>query len=244
MNGAQAHLDPLPSARPACPLRRMRTHRAGNGAHVGRRPMVELAWASSSSSSCGRHRPAVNPMDPWANNYRVGRGVSRVSSGPSVAASARHHLLRPGCVQPAYPRHAADVCWLCLTAILIGFIGTNIGLISGYFGGVVDEVLMRITDFFYAIPFLPFMMVVVALIDRSLPVDHRLDGLHILAHRRARHPRAGFDTQDAALCARRAGERGRPPTHHVCAYPAERAAARLPLSHLRRGVGESSPNPV
>ena len=57
-----------------------------------------------------------------------------------------------------------------VTAILIGFIGTNVGLISGYFGGVVDEVLMRITDFFYAIPFLPFMMVMVALIDRSLPV--------------------------------------------------------------------------
>ena len=57
-----------------------------------------------------------------------------------------------------------------VSAILIGFIGTNIGLISGYFGGVVDEVLMRITDFFYAIPFLPFMMIVVALIDRSLPV--------------------------------------------------------------------------
>src|SRR5262249_37525025 len=55
-------------------------------------------------------------------------------------------------------------------ALLIGAIGTNVGLVSGYFGGITDDILMRITDFFYAIPFLPFMMVVVALIDRSLGV--------------------------------------------------------------------------
>src|SRR5690606_3819855 len=35
---------------------------------------------------------------------------------------------------------------------------------AGYFGGWVDDVLMRITDLIYAIPFLPFMIVVVALL--------------------------------------------------------------------------------
>ena len=92
-----------------------------------------------------------------------------------------------------------------ITAILIGFIGTNVGLVSGYFGGIVDDVMMRITDFFYAIPFLPFMMVVVALIDRSLPVIIASMALHLLAHRRARRARAGAHPQDRGpMCWRRA----------------------------------------
>ncbi|MFQ5914475.1 MAG: ABC transporter permease [Nitrospinota bacterium] len=57
-----------------------------------------------------------------------------------------------------------------ITALLIGIIGTNIGLISGYFGGYIDDALMRITDVAYAIPFLPFMIVVVTLLFPRLDV--------------------------------------------------------------------------
>ncbi len=37
-------------------------------------------------------------------------------------------------------------------AVVSGIIGVVLGLISGYFGGVVDHVLMRITDIFLAFP--------------------------------------------------------------------------------------------
>ena len=37
-------------------------------------------------------------------------------------------------------------------------IGVTVGCISGYFGGAVDIVLMRITEIFSSIPFLPFAM--------------------------------------------------------------------------------------
>jgi peptide/nickel transport system permease protein len=40
-------------------------------------------------------------------------------------------------------------------------IGTFIGLVSGYVGGRVESVLMRFTDFIYALPFLPFAIVLV-----------------------------------------------------------------------------------
>lgn len=40
-------------------------------------------------------------------------------------------------------------------------IGTTIGLISGYVGGAVENVLMRFTDFVYSLPFLPFAIVLV-----------------------------------------------------------------------------------
>jgi peptide/nickel transport system permease protein len=54
-----------------------------------------------------------------------------------------------------------------ISAICVTVIGTNIGLIAGYFGRWTDEILMRITDIAYGIPFLPFGIVLVALLGAS-----------------------------------------------------------------------------
>lgn len=50
-----------------------------------------------------------------------------------------------------------------IAALFLSFIGTNIGLWAGYFGGRVDSLLMRITDIAFGIPFLPFAIVLIAL---------------------------------------------------------------------------------
>ncbi len=55
-----------------------------------------------------------------------------------------------------------------LAAFMAVFIGANIGLISAYYGGWVDDILMRITDIVYGIPFLPFAIVLVAILGSSL----------------------------------------------------------------------------
>ncbi|MDB5841126.1 MAG: transporter permease [Herminiimonas sp.] len=70
----------------------------------------------------------------------------------------------------------SQMVWGTRVILLAGFlsavgsviIGTLIGLFSGYFGGRVDEVLMRITDVAFGIPFLPFAMVVISIARPSL----------------------------------------------------------------------------
>jgi peptide/nickel transport system permease protein len=55
-----------------------------------------------------------------------------------------------------------------LGALLSTGIGLIVGLVSGYFGGIVDQVMMRATDTFLVIPELPLLLVLVAVIGPSL----------------------------------------------------------------------------
>ncbi|WP_337100327.1 oligopeptide ABC transporter permease [Paenibacillus sp. YIM B09110] len=54
-------------------------------------------------------------------------------------------------------------------AILISaVIGTVLGLISGYFGGWIDNVIMRLTDIFMAFPYIMLILVVASIIGPGL----------------------------------------------------------------------------
>jgi peptide/nickel transport system permease protein len=53
-------------------------------------------------------------------------------------------------------------------ALVAMFIGGAIGILSGYFSGRTDSILMRMTDYFLAIPDVPLMIVVAAVWGRSL----------------------------------------------------------------------------
>ena len=53
-------------------------------------------------------------------------------------------------------------------AVAVASIGTAVGLVAGYFGGVVDQVLMRVSDMLLGLPFLPFVIVLAALLGPSL----------------------------------------------------------------------------
>ncbi len=52
--------------------------------------------------------------------------------------------------------------------IIAGLVGVSLGAISGYFGGIVDEILMRITDVMWAIPTLVLAMAIVVAFGRGL----------------------------------------------------------------------------
>lgn len=55
-----------------------------------------------------------------------------------------------------------------LASFMSVVIGTNVGLISGYMGGWVDDVVMRVTDIVYGLPFLPFIIVLVVILGPDL----------------------------------------------------------------------------
>ena len=62
------------------------------------------------------------------------------------------------------------------TSLMIGFVvaliavvvGTLVGIVSGYVGRWVDELLMRIVDVLISIPFLPILIVFVAVLGKSI----------------------------------------------------------------------------
>ena len=54
-----------------------------------------------------------------------------------------------------------------LATICSGIVGTILGLISGYFGGIVDHVIMRIADAFYAIPGILLALVTLMVVQSS-----------------------------------------------------------------------------
>ncbi|MFI0843034.1 ABC transporter permease [Mesorhizobium sp. IMUNJ 23232] len=53
-------------------------------------------------------------------------------------------------------------------AFMVALIGSIVGLVSGYFGGWVDAVLMRLADIAFGIPFLPFVIVLAAFLEPSI----------------------------------------------------------------------------
>ena len=62
-----------------------------------------------------------------------------------------------------------------VAVIISSVIGIIIGCISGYFGGKVDILLMRVAEIFNAIPFLPFAMILSAVMGRmTLSEDMRI----------------------------------------------------------------------
>ncbi len=103
----------------------------------------------------------------------VGPYQSKLNLGPQDQPPSAQHLLGTDDI-------GQDVLNVLVygsrISLIVGFVasfvamvlGTALGLISGYYGKITDQVLSRITDFFLVIPWLPFVLVIVAILQPSL----------------------------------------------------------------------------
>lgn len=109
----------------------------------------------------------IAPYDPMKIQYDSDGGVKRLQP-PS-----KEHLLgttwmgRDVFSQLIVGSRIAVLVGV-ISAVCVVFIGTNIGLIAGYFGGTLDNVMMRIVDIVYGIPFLPFALILVAILGPGI----------------------------------------------------------------------------
>jgi peptide/nickel transport system permease protein len=105
---------------------------------------------------------------------------------PTAGLNAVDSLLNPTWARPGrdFPLGtdnlgrsvAAQFVWGSRVSLLVGVaatlltiaIGSIVGIAAGFFGGRIDAVLMRLTDWFLVIPFLPLAIVLASVLDRSL----------------------------------------------------------------------------
>jgi peptide/nickel transport system permease protein len=107
-------------------------------------------------------------LAPWLAPYDVHKQVGPVFGHPSLS----HPLgLDDGGIDMV-----TLLMWGARISLVVGFaatvvsmaIGGAVGVAAGYFGGKVDAVLMRITDYFLVIPDVPLMIIVAAIWGPSL----------------------------------------------------------------------------
>ncbi len=77
------------------------------------------------------------------------------------------HLRRSVWAQFVWGSRVSLFVGLAATILTI-FIGSVIGILSGFIGGKVDAALMRITEWFLVIPFLPLAIVLASVLGRSV----------------------------------------------------------------------------
>lgn len=110
--------------------------------------------------------PLISPHDPW-ETLRDAQGSIASMRAPSAEFPLGTTFLARDVL--------SQMIWATRTTVYIGLvsglisilIGANVGLIAGYYGGRIDEALMRLTDIVYGMPFLPFIIVLIALFGRD-----------------------------------------------------------------------------
>jgi len=112
--------------------------------------------------------PAVSPFDPLEQD--IGQRLREPgwqSAQGRIHALGTDHLGRDILARIIYGSRIALV--VGLSAVLIsGLLGMAVGLIAGYFGGRVDDFLMRLADVQLAFPFILLAIAVIGVLGPSL----------------------------------------------------------------------------
>ncbi|MFB6300708.1 MAG: ABC transporter permease [Halobacteriales archaeon] len=111
--------------------------------------------------------PMIAPYEPDAKFANEDGTLMRFSEPSADHPFGTTALGRDVFSQTLVSARVSIIIGLIGAAISI-FIGTTVGIVSAYYGGWVDDALMRFTDIMYGIPFLPFIIVMVLMIGPGL----------------------------------------------------------------------------
>lgn len=143
---------------------------SGRAIAVGRSGMIleriDGTWVEKETES-ERHFRAVMAAGDTAMALGSDRFVNRLAPPSADHWFGTDHLGRDLFSQNLYGSQIALLVGF-IGAVLVMLIGTNIGLIAGYYRGKVDTILMRTVDVIYGIPFEPFALILVLLFEPSL----------------------------------------------------------------------------
>ena len=125
-------------------------------------------------------------LAPWlsSHNPRVGDLTQRLLPPMWMEGGGSEHILgtdQQGRDIFARISYGARVSLLVAAVVLVvgGGVGTLLGLISGWYGGLLDELIMRVVDIFMALPLILVALVLLVALGPSFTVLLLIMGLWI-----------------------------------------------------------------
>lgn len=106
--------------------------------------------------------PYITPYNPNKNNY------SAVLQAPSPAHPFGTDDLGRDILSRVIAGARIDLMVVVVVVGISGVLGTILGTTAGFMGGIIDDIIMRITDIFMSIPYLILAMAVAAALKPGL----------------------------------------------------------------------------
>ena len=153
----------------AAPLRRPPRRRIPEAALVAFQSPVGVAGVLIVVAFCAMaiFAPALTPHPPLAIHELADGRLARLQPPSATFPLGTTYYGRDVLSQLIAGSRTALIVGI-LSTLIMTVVGTGVGLISGYYGGRTDSILMRLTDIAFGIPFLPFAVVLVALLQPSI----------------------------------------------------------------------------
>ncbi|OGL59473.1 MAG: peptide ABC transporter permease [Candidatus Tectomicrobia bacterium RIFCSPLOWO2_12_FULL_69_37] len=113
--------------------------------------------------------PVLAPMDPYEQSLSRTLKPPLWSDGEHIFLLGTDHLGRDFLSRLIYGSRVSLIVG-AFAVLLSGGVGLIVGLLTGYFGGKVDLVMMRVADLVLSFPFILLALATIAIVGPSLTV--------------------------------------------------------------------------
>lgn len=111
--------------------------------------------------------PIIAPYDPIAEEVRTNGEIMRLAA-PNAAAPLGTTEFGKDVLSQFLAGARPTLIVGLFGGVATGAFGFLVGLVSGYFGGRVDEFLMRMTDLTFALPFMPMALLLLTFVSPNV----------------------------------------------------------------------------